>query len=349
MSTSFEDIGTQAPNNPNQNYIDPRVLSDAPTEADLGHQTPEASGAAQNGVGEQMADTAMRSIDGPNSVGGKLSSLMGSNKIKALVATGATLIGAGAVTYGVSLGNSPMKEQLSTVAPANPNDLGHDINAGDTIVLPAQSGEVYSLDELETMSAEKFKTLDANNQLRFLGEPIYDHVDSVKPFMKDLLSAEQLAILKLDEKLPKDKRNYTDQQILNEYAKILFYADSQGADTKDGRKTLNVIIDANKLPDQYDNASERVGDAIGAMTDVKLVDASYPPLVNTTFRGVPFGGDGGRTIEAHMVKPDGSVMPNEQLTFQLIQFEGHEFWRLVDSANPIEAQSDLQEAFPPSK
>jgi hypothetical protein len=307
MSTSFEDIGTQAPNNPNQHYIDPRVLSDAPTEADLARQTPEASGAAQNGVGEQMADTAMRSIDGPNSVGGKLTNFLGGHKITAAVA-GLATVGAGAIGLGMHLGNAPtLNDRVGAIAPANPNDLKNEIQS-DTIISantlnPDRNGDgTVTSEEYDLMDPADYAKLPDTERVADTAEKLQRNMPRAWDIMSTYLTDTEKPVMYMPN-LNKPMSEWSNQDYYNYHSIALWLVSTQG-DTqpqiKEGRRAFSVVLGPTN--GGFSDTMNSIGnvEAIHNVYQAQPATEGQPNSVELKpgmeIDDIEIGGDGGRLI-----------------------------------------------------
>lgn len=232
-------------------------------------------------------------------------------KTIATIAAGSVALGLGAGLFAPKLLNDKESSDLLSTKPA--------IEA--PLVPGMEEKTSYTIDDINTMSSEQTRNLDEYTRLSLLGQEAEKYKPEVIEIMKKYINAEEAQLLKLDEPLPADKRDYTDEQLLRDSTVCIFQADSQGTRTDHGRKLLQLSID----PDtpKYNAIAAKIGDANGAILDVNTVVRSFPHISNSEFMGHTFGEDAGRIIEVQKVRRDG-VVEESSLTLYKIAIAGEQ-------------------------
>ncbi len=231
---------------------------------------------------------------------------LGRKRLKtiAAIAAGSLALGLGAGIMGPKLLGKESSEVLSTKP------------AVEAPLVPGMEEKTaYTLDDINAMSSEQTRELDEYTRLSLLGEEAEKYKPQVIEIMKKYTNDTENALLKLDEPLPADKRDYTDEQLLRDFTVSIFQADSQGTKIEHGRKLLQLSID----PDtpKYNATAAKIGDTNGAILDVNTVVRSYPHISNSEFMGHSFGEDAGRVIEVQKVRRDGVVEESALTLFKI--------------------------------
>lgn len=323
MSVDYNQAPSRRTNTENQNsqlaegdaptevishHIDPLVL-DSSTESIDAHRAPEVPD-AHDSIGSQLGETAARSINGSESFGGRITTLMGGHKI----AAAAGMIGIGVTTvFGANAAHNFIgNDRVSAVAPANQNDLGHDIQSDTVISAESLRGDrngdgVVTSDEYDLMDPMEFKDLPDRTRVADVASKLHTHMPAAFDILWQDAGPEERKVLSMPD-LDKPRAQWSDQDYVNYYSIGLELVSTQGdkkSQIDEGRRAMTVVM-GNRHSDLISTMNN-----IGTAGGIRNVFAAQPSefsgkelIAGTEIDDYRITGEGGRIVIADFLSQE---------------------------------------------
>lgn len=271
----------------------------------------------------------------------------GAAVMSVLVAAGAYFVGAKAGTESSPKPIEGSDESSNSASSENSfNAPGIDLEGNTaTFEVPVPVNELTQAD-IEAMPSDSFINLDDAVRLNSYGPMVEEFRNDAYAVLYKYASSEERALISND--FPINKADFSDQDILNQYAIDIFGSSAQGSDPikiDQGRKLQAVIMSPDNP--RFDENSEKSGGAEGMIKAVREATVDYPRLSNVTFRGHNIGSNGAEIIR--YTSPEGREGVS---LFTLLETpEGNSVWQYTDeyfSTDPT-IEYDISQAVADSK